>query len=332
MRVSKNIISTVTKVGICFIASLMVTVATTSSLVPVYAYTLSPDYVAFGDSLTTGSSVATCRENRRQSPWGCNEDRLAAVPYPDRVAVAIQKSFSDRPRDYRNNNVRRLGLYRAGIWGYTMHEAAQAGVAGHNTVGEWPTQLQMIGQARQLVTGSLGVNDMQFSNIAKWVKLYLKPGGDHVTPEARRIIRQRSSDFDALMGAFGQAQEHGARVIVGLYYNPYDTNNKQCRDLKVIANRIVNTLDAELINRSRIYNFSVADFRPAFQGHGAGSKNPYVFGDQCKIGSALTDFMPTWMGGGGGKKALQVGFDPHPNNSGTLAMANLILQEYNGVD
>lgn len=295
---------------------------------------IRPAYVAFGDSITTGSSVATCKENRVRSPWGCSEMPTAAIPYPDKVAQALQLTYSDNPRDYASASKGQtpVGLYRAGIWGYTAQEAARAQAAGHNQLGAWVPQLTAIKQARQLVTGSLGINDMHFSDVAKWAKLYVKPGDDHVTLAARAVIADRQNDFDQLFSALGSAKEGGAKVIIGLYYNPYDSDRQQCSELKTIGDRIVDTLDNEILDRSHQNGFSVADFRRSFAGHGAGSNDSYVFGKQCSLGDATKDVLPAWLGGGGGKKALGIGFDPHPNNNGTTAMANAILQEYNNAD
>lgn len=293
----------------------------------------TPAYVAFGDSLTTGSSVPTCVENRKRSPWGCSEKPTAAIPYPDRVAKSLHMTYSDKPNDYAKYSFsNRFDLYRAGIWGYTVQEAASAQTAGHNSEGNWLPQLDAIKQARQLVTGSLGINDLNFSNVSKWVKLYLKPGDDYITPAVAATLQSRTNDFDQLFTALKTARSNGATIILGLYYNPYDSNNSQCSDLETIGNRIVNTLDAELLSRSRADGFKVADFRRSFTGHGAGSPHPYVFGNQCKITSAVVDSLPTWLAGGGGKDAIASGFDPHPNNAGTTAMATAILQEFNNAD
>lgn len=295
---------------------------------------IRPAYVAFGDSITTGSSVATCNENRGRSPWGCSEVPTVAIPYPDKVAQALHLTYSDNPRDYAPTNKSQtpIGLYRAGIWGYTAQEAARAQAVGHNQLGPWMPQLAAIKQAKQLVTGSLGINDMHFSDVSKWAKLYVKPGDDHVTLAAQAVIAARQNDFDQLFSALRSAKEGGAKVIIGLYYNPYDTDRQQCSELKTIGDRIVDTLDNEMLDRSHQNGFSVADFRRSFAGHGAGSDEPYVFGKQCSLGDATKDILPAWLGGGGGKKALGVGFDPHPNNNGTTAMASAILQEYNNVD
>jgi lysophospholipase L1-like esterase len=324
------------------IISLLIVAGSTNFLLPVNALginttltnnSFAPAYVAFGDSLTTGSSIATCQDDRAVSPWGCKENPTAAVPYPDRVAQALRLTYSDSPRDYsRSGMASQLGLYRAGIWGYTVAEAVQAQKNGHNSVGNWLPQLEAVKKARQLVSGALGINDMQFSNVGKWAQLYIKPGGDSITPEVQSIIAARQREFSKLFSTLNKAKEQGAKVVVTLYYNPYDSDNPNCADLKEIGNRIVDTLDTELVDRSHQAGFQVADFRRQFSGHGAGSQNPYVFGSDCKIDAVLRTWFLSLIRGTDAQKMIAAKFDPHPNNNGTIAMANAILQEYNNAD
>ncbi len=312
--------------------ALMFTMISSSSLLlPSYAAAEElPAYVAFGDSLTTGSSVATCQYNRQLSPWGCAEKTTVAVPYPNKLAKLLNMTYSDNPKDYQTKLS--FDLYRAGIWGYRVKEAAQDQLAGNNKQGNWLPQLDAIKQARQLVTGALGINDMNFSDISRWARLYIKPGVDYVTPAAQALINERSADFDKLFDSLSVARSNGAAVIIGLYYNPYDSDNPQCQDLKTLAGRVVDTLDDELIARSHQAGFNVADFRRPFIGHGAGSKEPYVFGNQCSLSGALSTWLPAWISGRDTKKAIAIAFDPHPNNAGTTIMANSILQELNNAD
>ncbi|MEO5628046.1 MAG: hypothetical protein ABIQ89_04135 [Candidatus Saccharimonadales bacterium] len=285
-------------------------------------------YVAFGDSLTTGSSIASCLDNRKASPWGCTETPTAAVPYPDRVARASGYRYTDSPEMYKPKNLHDspVDLYRSGIWGYTIKEAAQSG-SNH-----WMSQLEAISRASQLVTGSLGINDLHFSNIGKWLKLYLKPGADRITPAVEANISANSADFDRLFTALEKAKDNGASVIVSLYYNPYDVDKPSCSELKDIGSRIVDPLDSELTDRAHQAGFGVADFRWGFQGHGAGSEDSYVFGTECSVGGLLSSWFSAWAQGGDPKKAISIAFDPHPNNKGTVTMAQSILREYNNAD
>jgi lysophospholipase L1-like esterase len=292
------------------------------------------NYVAIGDSITTGSSVATCQEDRQKSPWGCAEVPTIAMPYPTRLAWYSGGTYSDQAADYRQGHLdaNKLNVYRAGIWGYTVQEAAQAQNLGHNRIGEWMPQLEAISHASRLVTGNLGINDLHFSDVVKWAKLYVAYGKDKITPEVQRILKERSGDFDQLFAAYTAARANGAKVITTLYYNPYDSNLVNCQDLKTIADRIVNTLDNELQKRATAAHIETVDFRQYFGGHGAGSSDPYVFGSHCSISGAFTDLTPKWLGGGGGKRSLAIGFDPHPNNSGSMTMYKQIMEKYNGAD
>jgi len=282
-------------------------------------------YVAFGDSITTGASVPNCEEDRNASPWGCTV--TSATPYPDRVATALGYSFTDDATKYKSVAPAPPGtdLFRVGIWGYTAQEAAQAAKDGKDAQGPWLPELTAVQGANKLVTGALGVNDIKFSDVVKWLKLYLQPG-DKVTPEVQRILAERSGDFDSLFNALDVAKKRGAKVIVTLYYNPFDTSVRGCGDLKNLSDTIVNVLDGELSKRATAGGLQAADFRPAFRSHGSGSKDSYVFGTQCKATSAVVDFLPKWLGGGGGKAAVDKGFDPHPNDSGTKAMSGVVVE------
>jgi lysophospholipase L1-like esterase len=281
-------------------------------------------YVAFGDSLTTGNSIAACRENRQQSPWGC-ANSPPATPYPDIVAERLGLSFSDQVSDYRSGNQpANLGLYRAGIWGYKLRDAAQT--RNQSADQPWMPQFLAVEHANQLVTGALGINDLRFSDVVFWLKKDVTGGSNGVQAAAQQILAARSGDFEQMFKSLSVAKQNGAQVVVGLYYNPYDSAGIQCRPLKQLADQLVNSLDQELVRRSKQAGFKVADFRPAFMGHGAGSQQSYVFGSQCKITSAVTDWLPSWLPGPD-EPTLGVGFDPHPNQLGTAAMAEAVIKE-----
>ena len=81
------------------------------------------EYVAVGDSTTTGFSVPACHEKRSVSPYGCddndppnfsNGDNPPATPYPVRVAQSGNARFDDldrkasgaRPSKWGRNGVR----------------------------------------------------------------------------------------------------------------------------------------------------------------------------------------------------------------------------------
>lgn len=278
---------------------------------------ISPAYVAFGDSITTGSSIPTCLPNRKESPWGCTA--WPTIPYPDRVAKSLGLGhYGQQPT-----------VDRVGIWGYTVQEAAAARRRGKNQEGGWQPQLKAVEGAQQLVTGALGINDLGFSNVTKWLKLYLRPGEDYVTKTAQQIIASRSTDFDQLFSSLRVAKNNGSTVVVTLYYNPYDSNKLSCLLLNDVGGRLVDAIDGELSKRAYALGLRLADLRPAFRGHGAASSQPYVFGSQCRASSAVADWLPQWAGGGGGKQAISVGFDPHPNNAGSATIASEILKTIN---
>jgi lysophospholipase L1-like esterase len=286
-------------------------------------------YVAFGDSITTGGSVPDCQFDPTTSPWGCTT--TSAVPYPDRVAASLGYSNSDDAATYKAAapGPPSLGLFRVGIWGYTVKEAAIDAKNGINAKGPWLPQLTAAADAQKLVTGALGINDLHIDDWKKWLGLLLKSSQstDLVTDEANTIIKNRSADFDAMFNALDSAKVHGSRVIITLYYNPYDTFSDRCLAAKTISTRLLNVLDGELSKRALAHGFLPVDFRPVFQAHGAESTDPYVFATQCKAASAVSDWLPTWLSGHSDtESAIQAKFDPHPNNKGTQAMADAILK------
>jgi lysophospholipase L1-like esterase len=294
-----------------------------------------PVYVAFGDSLTTGFSIPTCKENRDQSPWGCNSANPPATPYPDRVAAALGYTFKDDPAFYRqffpSPGFPPLDLDRVGIWGYQAQEAAKAKAAGKNAKGPWKPQLLAVEQAHGLVTGALGINDLHFSDVGFWVGKYLRdPRGNRVRDAARQLIADRKGDFDAMFASLAVAKnDRHAKVVVTLIYNPYDNGRLDCKGLRDVGRIITDELDAELARRASAAGLLIADFRPGFLGHGAGNGgNSFVFGTDCSAEKAISEKVPSWVPflGGGGNNAIKQEFDPHPNNQGTDAMAQAILK------
>lgn len=273
-------------------------------------YANQPLYVAFGDSLTTGGSIEGCRPNRELSPWGCTHAN--ARSYPNRVAQALGYT--------------RTSFERVGIWGDTVEAATKARIDGKNAQGPWKPQLTAVEGAQKVVTGALGVNDLHFSDLKRWIKLYLSSAtGDKVTPAVQQIIQNHSADFEQMFNTLLVAKNNGATVVVTLYYNPYDNSKVLCGPLKSIGDRLVNTLDQELANRSVAHQFKVADFRTSFREHGSGSKNSYVFGDKCEVSSGIVNALSDWLDNDTSHSKLVNHFDPHPNNKGTKAMADSIL-------
>lgn len=301
----------------------------TGRLAPTVAQA-APRYVDFGDSLTTGSTIATCQEDRATSPWGCTE-APQATPYAVIVAQRMNWSFSNKVND--NDMLRgrpAKDLLRTGIWGYTLQEAVATD--RQPTAGRWLPQLQAIRNATDLVTGSLGINDLHFSDVTKWARLYLSSNQDRITPAVQAIIQQRSADFDQLFSALSIAHTQGAKVVLGLYYNPYSSGDQECSDLQTIAHRLVGTLNQELDQRAHDAGITTVDYGRRFAGHGAGSKHPYVVGTNCRMADALVKWLPAWLAGRDANKAVAVAFDPHPNATGTKVMAQQLLEAVNNAD
>lgn len=295
------------------------------------------DYVAFGDSLTTGYSIPTCKSNLSTSPWLCNGNR-PATPYPDKVAQALGYSYSDNPAVYLKAapDLPAVQLARVGIWGNTVQQAVKDYNQGKDSSGPWDTQLDAITKAHSLVTGELGVDDLHFDNIAFWAPKMIEDfelGTNKVTTAAQNILNSKavSSAMDTLFAKLEIAKANGATVVITLVYNPYGSNFfHPCLPLHDGAAELVNALDAVLKARALHDGFLVADFRTAFKGHGAGDSDPYTFGTDCSIASALWDWVPTWLGNNHNATAannkVEAKFDPHPNNQGTSAMATAILE------
>jgi lysophospholipase L1-like esterase len=299
-----------------------------------------PKYVAFGDSLTTGFSIPKCDSDRKDSPWGCFKNQPPpAVPYPDRVASALGYSFSDDPGYYKQvaPGYPTTDLDRVGIWGYTAREAAAAQAAEHDADGPWLPQLSAVKHAQQLVTGSLGVNDLHFGDVGFWASRYLTGGTGKVASEAQKLLNADDAALDAEFSALTTAKSNGAKVVVTQIYNPYDNGRLDCKPLRDVGRTITDTLDSELGKRAQAAGLQVADWRPVFLGHGAGQgANSYVWGTDCSIEKAISEVVPKWVPvyafgvivfpfNGGGVKAIHQEYDPHPNNAGTTAMANAIL-------
>jgi lysophospholipase L1-like esterase len=288
-------------------------------------------YVAVGDSTTTGFSVPTCEEDRDASPYGCIGDP-PAIPYPERIA-SERAEFSD--------------LDRKGIWGYTIHDAVIAADQGHNDEGPWEPQLLATAHATELVTVSLGANDMQFSDVGFWLKECLAKQfvslEEPCSKAARNKAEEARPDIQAMMDRLDAAAANGARVVIALYYNPYNDQkdagpfglfSRDCSIMWSISEIIVGYLNEALAEEAASHGFTLVDLRPAFRSHGAGSDDSYVFGSDCDIVGAATavdvDFDLGWPPVSVNKKnteaEIKKRFDPHPNDKGTTAQADEILK------
>ena len=259
------------------------------------------DYVAFGDSLTTGFSVATCCV--RPPP---------ATPYPE--LVARSSGLSD--------------LDHVGVWGATAKGAAQHYAS--RPQGAADSQIGGVNRARRLVTGALGINDMEFSNVLLWVSAYLT---GLVEEQVAEHVAAMSSALDHVFAALGRAKERGARVVVTLYYNPYDS--PACHMLASIGESVVSAVNRDLLRRGTAGGLGVADFRGRFAGHGVASSDPFVFGTSCDVAAAVRAYGSGWSPVSiirdgtphqSGKRNVAEVFDPHPNGAGTAAMAAAVME------
>lgn len=297
------------------------------------------EYVAVGDSTTTGFSIPTCSEDREVSPFGCMGEP-PGTPYPEHVASDGGPSVDD--------------LERVGIWGYTVEEAVDAAATGQNEVGPWEPQLLAAGKATELVTVNIGINDMQFSDFECWLgqcvgtrqKKFLGQVYDvdlvvndtcEGAAQARANEGELQEDLDAMFEFLDAAKDRGAEVVVTLYYNPFNEfkavrflPDRSCRVLHGIADEITDALNTELAERARAHAFTVVDLGPAFEGHGAGASDSYIWGSDCEAVGALTavDFDLGWppIDRNASEREVQRRFDPHPNPKGTRAQADAVLE------
>jgi lysophospholipase L1-like esterase len=296
------------------------------------------EYVAVGDSTTTGFSVKTCSQDRKASAFGC-VGTPPGTPYPELVARDGGATVDD--------------LQRVGIWGYTATEAVAAADARHNAEGPWEPQLLAAEKATKLVTVSLGVNDMHFSDWKFWLgqcvgekqkSVFGKkvPTGIEVTPNCtakahdRATAPQLQQALDAMFGRLDKAKANGAKVVVTLYYNAMNpvknvrfAPDRSCGILHQISADLVGAINAELSTRARTHGFLTADLGPAFVGHGAGSSDSYVWGTDCDATGVATavDYDLGWppVDTGQTNKKIQINYDPHPNPKGTRAQADVVL-------
>ena len=302
------------------------------------------EYVAIGDSTTTGFSVSECLENRLTSPYGCVGEP-PATPYPELVAKEAGADYDE--------------LERVGIWGYTISDAATAYRNGRNAEGPWTPQLQASESARSLVTVSLGANDMEFSNVGKWllscvgieekkffgrtydIEIVVAEGSCSDAADAQLADPSLQDDMDLMFSVLETTKAQGAEVVVTLYFNPFNeskhVNNffdRSCDLLHGIAEIITDALNNELRRRAENSGFIVVDFGPAFEGHGAGAQDAFVFGTDCEVSGAAAevdldfdwDWPPVSIDEEATSRGIQIRFDPHPNSKGTRAQADAILE------
>lgn len=300
-------------------------------------------YVAIGDSTTTGHSISDCPlgEGSYEYQWGCPVEPGDGPPYPELVAQKLGSPYDD--------------LNRVGVWGYTIKDAVRAYEFGNQTGTDrrdgtqWESQLHAVEDARDLVTVSLGANDMRQSDIGFWLvqaaTFDTQDEADKLIEELTRPRKDRQSYMDTLFEVLSEAHEEGAEVVVNLYYNPFHepyavgTSYPKCSITHETAKTITDTLNKELRSRAEAEGMRVADFGvkfnpPGDEDHGAGGPDPsqsWVYGNECDVDGVITGILPTsWnpfgddFMQGGGRQGIAEKFDPHPNPAGSNAMAEKI--------
>jgi lysophospholipase L1-like esterase len=288
-----------------------------------------PGYVGIGDSTTTGFSVPTCREDRAASAFGC-VGTPPATPYPDRIAADAR--YADEKR--------------VGIWGYTIREAVADANKGRNAKGDWTPQLLEAERATELVTVSLGANDMRFSDVPYWLKECTVKEFTTLKSSCNEAARKRAEamrpDVQAMMSRLDKAKGNGATVVITQYFNPYNVRkeagpfnlaSRDCTVLWAIASIITANLNRVLGEEARKHDFLLAPLAGRFAGHGAGAKDSYVFGSDCDAAGAATavKFNLGWppVNGGATEREIHKRFDPHPNGKGTQAQSGTVLDQIN---
>ena len=304
------------------------------------------EYVAVGDSTTTGFSVEECEENREISKFGCVGADPPATPYPVRLSRAGDPAFDE--------------LERVGIWGYGVQEAVAAYNAGQNEQGPWEPQLKAAEKASSLVTVSLGINDIEFSDFMYWLGacVTVRWGGffkgldlDIKNDECKDAALAKVFDpdlqsaLDEMFEILEATQERGATIAVTLYYNAF--NHKKdlflrpdgdCKVTHNLGKIVIGAMNPQLKRRALERNMAVVNLEPVFDGHGSGARgdDQWLFGTECELAGALDallgatiDFEFDWppITSPDAMRKLQIAFDPHPNDRGTEAQANAILDE-----
>jgi len=283
-------------------------------------------YVAFGDSLTTGYSIPECNPDPKDLDYGkngCtgNSGVPTVTPYPERVRSALNLA----------------NLNRVGIWGYKAAQAKKDAEKGVNAKGKWEPQYLAMDKATTLVTGALGINDMDFSQVQHWFYhcgVSWAQCQQHADADVAKISGPDGPlkvMFDHLKVAAAPAPVgRGAKVIIPNYYNPY-ADNIDCFISHGIANVVVDTLNAELARRAAGTGIIIADAHAKFVGHGAGSSSPHVFGDTCNDEDGFARGIVSLVGkmfGAGDAGGVQRHHDPHPNDYGAQDIADAIVAAY----
>ena len=288
-----------------------------------------PYYVSFGDSITTGFSIANCQADRVDYRNGCGGQN-PGVPYAEEVTHLDGGDYND--------------LLRVGIWGDTLENAVRHyddylnGATGNGDEGPWLPQIAAIDEAQGLVTGALGINDLHFSDVKNWIKTYEWSGDSGVTARADSMLDQLelAGDFDLLFSRLQAAKQRGARVLVFRYYNPYEPPGKPldpaagCSIAYNVARDLTTALNARLDRFSQEYGLDEIDAASAFLGHGAVLSNDantksYVWAKTCSLAAVVAAWVPSWIESGASLADVGgISIDPHPNVGGSITIANLV--------
>lgn len=218
---------------------------------------------------------------------------------------------------------------------------------------KWESQLHAVDGAQDLVTVSLGVNDMKWDQPFFWIRESLKGNtersADALLTELNAPRGNSPSYMDELFGVLKRADERGAEVVVNLYYNPvhapYEIQTlngpmTKCSATHGIAKTITGKLNDQLQQRATNNGLLYADFEAKFvengEDHGAGGPDPgesWVYGTGCDVDDAILGALPDSFNpfgddflGGSGYQGIAEKFDPHPNPSGSRAMAEEIQE------
>ena len=352
-------------------------------------------YVAIGDSTTTGLGVASCplEDEKGEYPYGCPVEPANGSAYPDILQRMLGSPYSDNyttlePGDYKAvydpyydalsdalltgaepPTAPALGppdghVNRVGVFGYTIKKSVEAYEDPGGANGDrrdstpWESQLHAVDDAQNLVTVSLGINDMEFSDIPMWLQEAATGGvqgkANEYIDELNEPRNDRPSYMDALFQVLERAQDRDATVVINLYYNPYhepyfvqlagqpggaNVSYPKCSVTHNTSETIIGELNEELRSEAEDRGMKVADFKVKFnpegpEDHGAGGPDPgqsWVYGNECDVDGAISGYLPEdWNPfeqdflEGGGYQSVAEDFDPHPNPVGSAAMAEKI--------
>lgn len=288
-----------------------VTVSFTTDIGEVPAY----EYVAFGDSLTTGYSNPDCdasKIDRNLSPYGCNENNLSptVIPYPEWV-------------ESRNAG---LELKRVGIWGYRASHGIAAAARARNDEGEWRPQFESVIRAKEVVTGALGINDMNWSDFGPWF-FACSPDLQYDAAACQAYANERLYDFEPelarMMHFLSRAKLNGALVVIPNYYIAF-ANKTGCETVFNINKTIVSTVNSALSSQAGWRGLQIANVYSRFgsQGeHGADSGSEWVFGTECNTAQGVLLAGLAGAGSDSAEAELKEKYDPHPNLIGSAEIA-----------